>query len=204
MKMRSHFRLVLFFYLLNFTFIIVTLGNLVKPIFIVDVLNGNTSSISLSEMTYAVFGSITGIVLSVIPIKFGLRYCYIFMILFAFGSFLIPLSPDIVFYLVFQSTHGIGNPGNRIFRNTLIMNHVKPSDSGRFFASITFLSNISRLILLSIFTSVVNITGPGLLLDMTGFLMIGAMGVSLVLYLRAEEVRRAFSSDNGKQDIVLT
>ncbi|MFG1449716.1 MAG: hypothetical protein AAE983_03625 [Thermoplasmataceae archaeon] len=192
--MRSHYKVVIFFYLLNFTFIIITLGNLLKPIFIVDALKGNSSSISLSEMTYAVFGSLTGVALSLTPIKFGLKHCYLFMALFSFGTFLIPFSPDFAFFLAFQSAHGIGNPGNRISRNTLIMNHVKPSDSGRFFASITLLSNISRLVLLSIFTLLVNITGAGPLIEVTGFLMIGAMLASFFIYLKTAEVRSAFSS----------
>ena len=202
--MKSHYKVVVFFYLLNFTFIIVTLGNLLKPIFIVDILRGNSSSISLSEMTYAVFGSLTGIALSLIPVKFGLKHCYLFMMLFTLGSFLIPFSPDLAFFLAFQSTHGIGNPGNRISRNTLIMNHVKPSDSGRFFASVTFLSNISRLILLSIFTLLVNITGSGLLIEITGFLMIGAMGLSFIIYLKTAEVRSALSSGDLNPKIVLS
>lgn len=195
--LKSHYRLVIFFYLLNFTFIVVAVGNLLKPVFIVDVLNGNTSSISLSEMTYSVLGSITGLILSVIPVKFGLKYCYLFMTLFAFGSFLIPFSPDITLFLIFQSTHGVGNPGNRISRNTIVMNNVKTSDSGRFFAAISFLSNISRLILLSLFTLLVNITGPGLLIELTGFMMVGAIGISSLIYLRAVDVRRALSSDNS-------
>ena len=173
---------ILFFYLLNFTFIMVTVDNLLKPMFIVESLHGSAASISLSEITYATFGCITGIVMSVLSVKFTIRHCYAFMTIFMAGSFLIPFSGVFYIYILFQSFHGIGNPGNRISRNTIAMTMVHPSDSGKFFGGIEFLSNITRIALLVAFTILVNITGPGFLIEITGFIMVGTTSVSLLIY----------------------
>lgn len=179
---RKNFSIVFFFYLLNFTFIVTTLGNFLKPIFIVNVLHGNATGISFSEITYSALGISTGAILSVLGMKFSLKHVYLFMLIFTLGCFLIPSSTSFAMYIGFQSTHGIGNPGNRISRNTLIMNGISGEYSGRFYAGIELFSNITRLVLLLVFTVSIEFVGPSVLITISGIIMLIAMSLSMILY----------------------
>lgn len=196
---KTHLSEVLFFYFLNFTFIAVMIGNFLKPVFIVEILHGNAESISLSEIVYAVMGSTTGVILSLFHRGKSISILYLFIGIFGLGSLLIPISPDFAFFLAFQTLHGIGNPGARISRNTIIMHGVPPEMVGRFYAGIQLLSNITRLVLLVAVTAAISYTGPGLLIELTGVMVIAAMLISTVLYFTRTVVRDVFnSSDNNR------
>ena len=187
---RKHLSEVLFFYLLNFTFIAVMIGNFLKPVFIVEVLHGTAESISISEIAYAVAGSATGVFFSLVPAKGKIWHLYLCISLFAVGSLLIPFSPDFLLFLAFQSLHGTGNPGARITRNTIIMAGVPSRNVGRFYEGISFLSNITRLLLLISVTGAISFTGPGILIEATGIMVLATMILSLLLYFRIPAVRQ--------------
>lgn len=193
---KENFSIIFFFYLLNFTFIVTTIGNFLKPIFIVNVLHGNASGISLSEITYSTLGMSTGAMLSFLRTKFNLKHSYIFMLIFAAGCFLIPSSTSFAMYIGFQTTHGVGNPGNRISRNTVIMNMVPKEYSGRFNTGVQILSDITRLLLLLIFTISIEFLGPTLLLTITGVIMLVAIILSLALYRFNHNVSNFFKNLN--------
>ncbi len=191
---KENFPIVFFFYLLNFTFIVTTIGNFLKPIFIVNTLHGNANGISLSEITYSTIGMSTGALLSVLRIKFSLKHSYLFMLIFTIGCFLIPSSTSFAMYIGFQTTHGVGNPGNRISRNTVTMNGIPREYSGRFYAGVQILSDITRLILLLVFTISITFVGPSVLLTITGILMLIAIILSLTLYKFNKKLNNFFNS----------
>lgn len=194
---RNHLSEVLFFYFLNFTFIAVMIGNLLKPVFIVEILHGTAESISLSEIAYAVFGSATGVFLSIFNGGKSMYRLYLCIAIFGLGSLLIPIAPDFILFLAFQSLHGIGNPGARISRNTIIMQGVPPEMVGRFYAGIQLLSNITRLVLLVAVTAAISFTGPALLIELTGVMVIAAMFISMILYFTRTGIRRIFDSSGA-------
>jgi hypothetical protein len=123
---KGHLTEVLFFYLLNFTFIAVMIGNFLKPIFIVEVLHGTAQSISISEIAYAAAGSATGAMLSIFNRGNSIVRLYLCIAIFGLGSLVIAFSHDFALFLAFQTLHGIGNPGARIHRDTIIMQGVPP------------------------------------------------------------------------------
>jgi hypothetical protein len=79
------------------------------------------------------------------------------------------------------------------------MHGVPPEMVGRFYAGIQLLSNITRLVLLVAVTAAISYTGPGLLIELTGVMVIDAMLISTVLYFTRTCVRDVFnSSDNNR------
>ncbi|HLH85239.1 MAG TPA: MFS transporter [Thermoplasmataceae archaeon] len=189
---------IFYVFMLNFPFIMVTAGNLIKPVFIVTALHGGTFQISLSELAYAAFASLTGAVLSMVLKKHELFLAYSFFALYTLGTFLMPLSPNFITYLAVQSTHGIGNPGTRICRNTFVMKRVDRRYSGRFFGSVSFLSTLTRIALLVTFTASINILGPRILFVFSGVVLLAALLGSL-LFLRDGRTRE-FVHQNQPDD----
>lgn len=187
--MRKNFSLIFFFYLLNFTFIITTVGNLLKPVFIVQVLHGTYTDISFSEIAYSVFGMAIGFVLTTTSGRFTLKHCYLFMIIFTAGCFFIPSSTSFLMYLGFQSANGIGNPGNRVARNTILMRGIPNEISGRFYAGISFMSNITRIVLLLIFTVSLGFVSSSVLISICGIVMLVAIFLSAVTYKLSFKVK---------------
>ncbi len=179
---------IIFAFLLNMPFIMVATGNFLKPVFIVSTLHAGLFGLSLSEMVYASFASTLGLVLSVTRWKNEIVMMYGFFILYIFGTFLMPTSPILVIFLIYQSFHGIGNPGVRVSRNTFLMKRIDAQHSGRFFSSVTFLSTTARLMLLVFFTLTVNTLGTTFLFDLSGFILVASLTFSIIL-MKNQEMR---------------
>ena len=179
---------IIFAFLLNMPFIMVATGNFLKPVFIVSTLHAGLFGLSLSEMVYASFASTLGLVLSVTRWKNEIVMMYGFFILYIFGTFLMPTSPILFIFLIYQSFHGIGNPGVRVSRNTFLMKRIDAQHSGRFFSSVTFLSTTARLMLLVFFTLTVNTLGTTFLFDLSGFILVASLTFSIIL-MKNQEMR---------------
>ncbi len=190
---------IIFIFLLNFPYIMISVGNFLKPVFIVTVIHGNASSIAISEMVYAVFASFTGMILTFTLKKHEILLAYSFFSMYIIGSLLMPFSGIFMIYLICQGIHGIGNPGTRISRNTFVMKHVENKYSGRFNSALSLFTNASRLLLLIIFTTFINILGSKELLFLSAIMLIIIISLS-ILITRKPEVKNFI---NGKSIIKL-
>ncbi len=178
---RAFPRQIALIYLLNFPFIMVMVGNLVKPVFIVNVLHGGVADLSLSEMDYAAFAAITGLFMSIFPIKNEMSGAFIFFSVYLAGIVLMPFASEFAAYMVLQSLHGIGNPGTRISRNSFVMKHVPKELHGRFSSGVSMFSNITRMIILAVFTVEINRVSPIILLLTMGLITATALLIAVVL-----------------------
>ncbi|KAA8922835.1 MFS transporter [Thermoplasma sp.] len=168
-------------YLLNFPFIMVTVGNLVKPVFIVNVIHGGVADISLSEIDYAAFAAITGLFMAIFPSRREMTNTFIFFLIYLAGLILMPFSSSFVAFLLFQSLHGIGNPGTRINRNSLVMKYVPRDLQGRFSSGVSLFSTITRMTILAVFTVEIDrVSSIDLFLAMSAITVL-AMAIALVL-----------------------
>lgn len=174
--MRRNFRQIMVVFLLNFPFLAIVSGNFLKPIFIASTLHGSPSWLAASEVAYASFAIIAGLFTPRLNERIGyMKSIYILAGIFFAGSLLMPFFPQFTFYLAFQALHGIGNPGVRIGRNTLIMKTVARRDIGRFYGSVNLLTVLGRIILLVVCILEVGILGPGMILLGIGVVVLGAI-----------------------------
>ncbi|MCY0852144.1 MFS transporter [Thermoplasma acidophilum] len=172
---------VVLIYLLNFPFIMVMVGNLVKPVFIVSVLHGGVADLSLSEMGYAAFAAMTGLFMSIFPVKNEMASAFLFFSIYLAGIILMPFASEFAIYMILQSLHGIGNPGTRISRNSFVMRHVPRELHGRFSSSVSMFSNITRISILAVFTAEINLVSPVDLLLTMGIITAAALLMAAVL-----------------------
>lgn len=177
------FRPVLYIFLLNIPYVAVVSGNYLKPVFIARVLSGNPGTLGLSESIYAGMASVTGLIAPLVVKKAGeFRSAMIFSIIYAAGSVLMPLFPVVGLFFIFQASHGMGNPGNRISRNTLVMRKVPREQIGRFNGSVNLLDMICRVAVLSIYIAAVNVLGVRFLMEATAAGVCIAMLAAMALH----------------------
>lgn len=190
--LKDNLKPVLFIFLLNFPFMAVIAGNFLKPVFIATVLNANAPWLAYSESVYALVAMAAGAVVPIIMEKFGyMRSIYLFAIIFFSGSLLMPLIPFAVPFLIFQMLHGLGNPGIRITRNTILMKSVPKNEMGRFNGSMNLLSLAGRLVLLTACMTLVTYLGAAILLFITGTLVVVAITLAGHM-LRTSHVLRSY------------
>ena len=171
--MKNNLRSIFFIFLLNVPFMAIVAGNLLKPIYIASFLQGNASLLAASEGIYALLAMITGFVAPGMMNRLGeMRSVYLFTAIFFIGSVLIPTVPVIPLYLVFQMLHGFGNPGVRIARNSMVMRSTPVEEMGRFNGSVSFLTIISRIMIIGLCIVSLNFLGVRLLLLLMGILVL--------------------------------
>ncbi|WP_297217558.1 MFS transporter [Thermoplasma sp.] len=180
-------------YFLNFPFIMIIVGNLLKPIFIVNVIHGNVSDISFSEMDYAAFAALTGLAISMFPRGNELANSFIFFAIYIAALLLMPFSSNFIFFMIFQSLHGIGNPGTRINRNSFVMKHVPMEMLGRFSSGVSLLSTITTMAILIAVTLEINSISIIVIFLALGTLSIAAMIMAFLL--KQKTAMTMFSTD---------
>lgn len=193
--MRRNFKPIFFIFLLNFPFLVIVTGNFLKPIFIATSLHGTGSTLAISESTYAIVAMLSGVMSPMIMSRMGsMRSIYIFNGIFLAGSLLMPIFPVLWLYLAFQTLHGIGNPGIRIVRNTMIMRSVPREEIGRFNGSVNLLTLLGRLLLLVLCVLAVNVFPSGELLAMMGVVVATAICFSGLLLRNDSDLSGSFGT----------
>ncbi len=183
--MRANFSPVLYIFLLNIPYVAVVSGNYLKPVFIARVLSGNPGTLGVSESIYAGMASLTGLIAPLAVKKAGeFRSAMIFSTIYAAGSLLMPLFPLAALFFIFQVSHGMGNPGNRISRNTLVLKNVPREQIGRFNGSVNILDMICRVALLSIYITFINGLGVRFLMEVTAVVVCIATLAAMALHKR--------------------
>ena len=168
-------------------------GVLLKPIFIVNVIHGNVSDISFSEMDYAAFAALTGLAISMFPRGNELANSFIFFAIYIAALLLMPFSSNFIFFMIFQSLHGIGNPGTRINRNSFVMKHVPMEMLGRFSSGVSLLSTITTMAILIAVTLEINSISIIVIFLALGTLSIAAMIMAFLL--KQKTAMTMFSTD---------
>ena len=193
---RKNSRLVMYIFLLNFPFIAIVTGNFLKPIYISQVLHGGPSTLAISEGVYALAAILAGLVMPRINRHIGyFLSIYTCTIVFIIGSVIMPLFPFFAAYFLFQTFHGFGNPGIRVSRNTLVMKNIPREEMGRFNGAIQLLTTPVRIILLTVFMITVGYLGPGMLIFISGMLVMVASTLSLDLYRSSPQLKAIFATE---------
>lgn len=174
---------IVFIFLLNMPYVAVVSGNYLKPIFIAQVLSGTPGTLAESEIIYAFAAAISGSLVPLMISKIGeFRSSLLFSFIYVVGSVLMPLFPDLAIFFVLQVSHGIGNPGNRIARNTMVMRGILPEEIGRFNGSVQMLTFLARVIILLAYVMGITIMGVRVLMLGTGILVLASISAAFVVW----------------------
>ncbi|MEM0156603.1 MAG: MFS transporter [Thermoplasmataceae archaeon] len=178
MKMSS----VIFIFLFNMPYVAVVSGNYLKPIFIAQLLHGTPGTLAESEIVYAISAVMAGLLAPLAIKKIGeFRSAMMFSLVYVAGSILMPLFPLIAIFFILQSSHGTGNAGNRISRNTLVMRNVPAGEIGHFNGKVQMLAVTSRILLLLLYILTIELIGVRLLMIITGIMVLAAVTAGALL-----------------------
>ena len=104
-----------------------------------------------------------------------------------------PMFPIIAIFFLFQVSHGTGNAGNRISRNTLVMRNVPAEEIGRFNGNVHILAVIARISLLVLYILTIELIGVRMLMIITGSMVLIAVIAGTALrrssIIQAENLR---------------
>ena len=185
---------VLFIFLFNMPYVAVVSGNYLKPIFIAQLLNGTPGTLAESEIIYALSAVAAGILAPLLIKKMGeFKSAMMFSLIYVAGSILMPMFPIIAIFFLFQVSHGTGNAGNRISRNTLVMRNVPAEEIGRFNGNVHILAVIARISLLVLYILTIELIGVRMLMIITGSMVLIAVIAGTALrrssIIQAENLR---------------
>ena len=157
-------------------YVAVVSGNYLKPIFIAQLLNGTPGTLAESEIIYALSAVAAGILAPLLIKKMGeFRSAMMFSLIYVAGSLLMPMFPIIAIFFLFQASHGTGNAGNRISRNTLVMRNVPAEEIGRFNGNVYILTVAARISLLVLYILTIELIGVRMLMIITGSIVLIAV-----------------------------
>ncbi len=173
---------VIFIFLFNMPYVAVVSGNYLKPIFIAQLLHGTPGTLAESEIIYAVSAVVAGLLAPLAIKKIGeFRSAIMFSLIYVAGSILMPLFPLIAIFFILQFSHGTGNAGNRISRNTLVMRNVPAGEIGQFNGKVQILAVASRILLLILYIMAIELIGVRMLMIMTGIIVLAAVTAGALL-----------------------
>ena len=184
----------LFIFLFNMPYVAVVSGNYLKPIFIAQLLNGTPGTLAESEIIYALSAVTAGILAPLSIKKMGeFRSAMMFSLIYVAGSLLMTMFPIIAIFFLFQASHGTGNAGNRISRNTLVMRNVPAEEIGRFNGNVYILTVAARISLLVLYILTIELIGVRMLMIITGSIVLIAVLAGTALrrssIIQAENLR---------------
>ncbi len=154
---RKNSRLILFVTALNFPYIYVMIGNFIVPIFLIKFLGGNVDDIAIYSSIYAMGAILSGLFTPITLGKFReIPTVGIYSIIFSISSIFTVIFPFLYFFFIFRPFIGIGNGGTRIGRNTITMNRIESENIGKFNGSVHLMVNSIIMIILGLFSVLVN------------------------------------------------
>lgn len=160
-------------------FIAIMASNLLKPVYVSQTLKADVSTFSLGEMAYAIGAVAAGILVSIVVRKMGqlpamvgntLLFAVVIMAMVA-----LPYGWALVSAYVF---YGWCNASVRLIRQSLYMTIVPRHLMGRVMSFFNSIGMMMRLVLIGLFTVMIDHTGAGLgYLVLAGLLLLAAVGV---------------------------
>ncbi len=186
--LKSNIKITLFIVTLNFTFICLMASNYLSPIYIYKV-GGNAGDLAIVEILYSIFAIISGLIIPRLMERWlSPALIWVFMVLFATGNILIAMYNSLSFFMIVQPLFfGLGNPSTRMLRNTFVMERIPHEMSGKFFAGISLISNMARICIMIVMTSLINILPLQILWKINGALVLGAVIFSMYLSIEIKK-----------------
>lgn len=195
---RGNLPLVLLMYLMGFPFVFTVVGNLLKPVFIASVLGGGPPLLAFSEAEYASFAVLAGLATPRLQNRLGDQATLLAMFAsYSAGSLIMPAYPFIPLYAACQAVHGLGNPGSRVVRKSVMLKAVGRGELGRLNGSVSLMYTLTRLSLIGWSTLAmaqgVEVTR---VMELLALLQFGLTGTYL-LFARTRYVKSVFSKQFG-------
>lgn len=160
-------------------FIAVMASNLLAPVFVDQTLKAGVTIYSLGEVTYSIGAVAAGICIAAVTRKLGdFQAMVAGTLLFAFACILTVAFPKgWVFVLLFAFV-GWCNASTRLIRLSLYMKIVPKHMMGRVGSFLNSVGMLMRLILIGLFTFMIDVTGAGFgYLVLAGLLLLAAVGI---------------------------
>ena len=169
-------RLALLIFSLLIPFLMVMVGNYLRPVYINSMLSDNPSVYGYSSMVYAIGAVFAGIIIPLMHGKWGAYGAVILSLsLFAGSLFFISVLPYISLFLLLQIFQGFGNSGARISRKNIMVEHVPNHLIGRVNSFFELFGTGVRLLLLVLFTATLEYIPPAAALFITSIIALKAL-----------------------------
>lgn len=175
-------------------FIAVMASNLLKPVYVSQTLRADVSVYSFGEMAYALGAVAAGILVSLVVRKMGQLAAMVGnTLLFAAVIVVMVALPYGWALIAAYMFYGWSNASVRLIRQSLYMTVVPKQFMGRVMSFFNSLGMIMRLVLIGVFTVMIDYTGAGAgYLVLAGLLLLAAIGVAATMrYLLADAKEQA-------------
>ncbi|MGG4493250.1 MFS transporter [Brevibacillus reuszeri] len=175
-------------------FIAVMASNLLKPVYVSQTLKADVSTFSLGEMAYALGAVSAGILISLVVRRMGQLSAMIGnTLLFAIVIIAMVALPYGWALITAYMVYGWCNSSVRLIRQSLYMKVVPKQFMGRVMSFFNSIGMMMRLILIGLFTVMIDYTGAGMgYLVLAGLLLLAAWGVAATMkYLLADAEAQA-------------
>ncbi|MFD2368484.1 MFS transporter [Brevibacillus sp. GCM10020057] len=164
-------------------FIAIMVSNLLKPVYVSQTLKADVSVFSFGEMAYAIGAVTAGALVAIVVRKVG-SYAAIVgnTLLFAAviaGMVSLPYGWALI---AAYAVYGWCNASVRLIRQTLYMNVVPKHLMGRVMSFFNSVGMMMRLVLIGLFTVIIDHTGASLgYIIMAGLLLLAAVGLAVTM-----------------------
>lgn len=174
-------------------FIAVMLANLLNPIFVSQVLREDVKIYSLGEVTYSIGAVAAGIVLAWFSRKLGAFSYMVLNYVFMAIVFVLTIAiPNGWVFVLLSAFIGWCNVSTRLIRQTLYMELLPNRFMGRVMSFFKSIGTLMRLLLLSLFTVMLDSTGAQVgYVVLASFLIIAALGIVFSMRLLMRQVDKA-------------
>ncbi|GEB31261.1 MULTISPECIES: MFS transporter [Brevibacillus] len=164
-------------------FIAVMASNLLKPVYVSQTLQADVSVFSFGEMAYALGAVAAGILVSVVVRKMGqLAAMVANTLLFAVMIVVMVALPYGWALIGAYMFYGWSNASVRLIRQSLYMTVIPKQFMGRVMSFFNSLGMMMRLVLIGVFTVMIDYTGAGMgYLVLAGLLLLAAVGVAATM-----------------------
>ncbi|WNF03683.1 MFS transporter [Brevibacillus borstelensis] len=161
-------------------FLAVMLANLLNPIFVSQALQSDVRIYSLGEVTYSIGAVVAGVLVVLLCRKFGaFPYMVFTYVLMAIALVLTVAMPKAWVFVLLSALLGWCNVSTRLIRQTLYMELVPNRFMGRVISFFRSVGTLMRLLLLALFTVMLDYTGAAAgYLVLAGLLLMAALGIA--------------------------
>ncbi|MEJ8544875.1 MFS transporter [Brevibacillus borstelensis] len=160
-------------------FIAVLLVNLLNPVFVSQVLGGDVKIYSLGEVTYSFGAVVAGMAVALICRKLGeFPYMVFAFLLMAAALILTVAIPKAWIFVLLSAFLGWCNVSTRLIRQTLYMELVPNRFMGRVMSFLKSIGMLMRLLLIALFTVLIDSIGAAVgYLILAGLLVVAMLGI---------------------------
>jgi len=174
-------------------FIAVMLANLLNPIFVSQVLREDVKIYSLGEVTYSIGAVAAGIMLAWFSRKLGAFSYMVLSYVFMAIVFVLTIAiPNGWVFVLLSAFIGWCNVSTRLIRQTLYMELLPNRFMGRVMSFFKSIGTLMRLLLLALFTVMLDSTGAQVgYVVLASFLIMAALGIFFSMRLLMRQVDKA-------------